>query len=98
MAKAGGCWVSAAGDGVVTKAGWGSMGEGWHVVIDHGNGVKTWYLHSNGQFKVKAGDQVKAGQIIMYMGCTGNCTGTHLHFAFWINGQPKNPENYVKLR
>ena len=98
LSKGGGCYESAAAAGTVTTAGWGSYGEGWHVAISHGNGVVTWYFHGNGRFFVKAGDHVEAGQNIMYMGCTGNCTGTHLHFAILINGRTVNPELYVKLR
>lgn len=98
MAKKGGCWINAASSGTVTKAGWGSGGEGYHVVIDHGNGIKTLYYHGSGSFAVSTGQQVKAGQKIMYMGSTGNSTGTHLHFEFRINDIKVNPELYVDLR
>lgn len=98
LSKGGGCWINAAGPGVVVVAGWGSRGEGWHVTIDHGNGIRTWYFHGSGRFAVKTGDHVLAGQNIMYMGSSGNSTGTHLHFAFLINGVHVNPEQYVKVR
>lgn len=98
MAKRGGCWINAAGSGTVVTAQWGSYGEGYHIVIDHGNGIRTRYLHGNGTFAVKVGDKVSAGQNIMYMGSTGNSTGTHLHFDFMVNGARLNPEAYVRLR
>ena len=98
LAKGGGCWISASAPGVVTRAGWGSSGEGYHVVIDHGNGIKTKYYHGNGQLTVKVGDEVKAGQPIMYMGMSGNSTGVHLHFDFQINGKRSNAELYVCLK
>lgn len=98
MAKRGGCWVNAAGDGTVSTVACYGYGPGCHVVIDHGNGLQTKYFHGNGQFNVKVGDQVKKGQPIMYMGSTGNSTGTHLHFEVVLNGNRLNPENYVKLR
>ena len=98
LAKNGGCWINAAAAGRVTEAGWGSGGVGFHVVIDHGNGVKTRYYHGNGNFAVRVGDNVLAGQKIMYMGCTGYCTGTHLHFEIVINGVRVNPEKYVRVR
>jgi murein DD-endopeptidase MepM/ murein hydrolase activator NlpD len=82
----------------VIRAGWGGAGEGFHVVIDHGNGLWTRYYHGRNQFAVRVGDSVNAGQSILYMGCTGNCTGTHLHFEVVINGRRVNPENYVRVR
>jgi murein DD-endopeptidase MepM/ murein hydrolase activator NlpD len=98
MSKSGGCWINAAGSGTVEAAGWGSGGVGFHVVINHGGGLKTRYYHGNGRFAVSPGQGVKAGQRIMYMGCSGHCTGTHLHFEVVINGTRVNPEAYVRLR
>jgi len=98
LAKKGGCWLNSAGAGRVIRAGWGYGGEGFHVVIDHGGGVWTRYYHGNGRFAVSTGDYVQPGQSIMYMGCTGYCTGTHLHFEVVINGIRVNPESYVRVR
>lgn len=97
MAKPGGCWINASSGGTVTTAGWASYGQGFHVVIDHGNGFVSYYYHGNGNFAVSAGQQVNAGQRILYMGCTGNCTGTHLHFEMRYNGAVINPANYMSL-
>ncbi len=79
--------------GVVTKATWSSM-NGNHVVIDHGNGVTTHYLHAS-KLLVKAGDKVKQGQVIMKCGSTGWSTGPHLHFTIRINGAAVDPLKYV---
>lgn len=98
LAKAGGCWINAAGNGRVLRAGWGYTGEGFHVVIDHGGGVWTRYYHGTRQFGVSTGDTVTAGQSILYMGCTGYCTGTHLHFEVVVNGKRVDPEDYVRVR
>jgi len=98
LAKGGGCWISAAGPGKVTRAGWGSYGEGWHVVIQHDYNIKTRYYHGERRFAVSVGDTVKAGQPILYMGSSGQSTGTHLHFEVEINGVRVNPELYVTVR
>ena len=61
-----------------------SMGN--YVILDHGNGYKTRYMHMlKGSVKVKAGDFVKKGQVIGYMGNTGNSKGRHLHFDISYN-------------
>jgi len=98
MAKNGGCWINAAAPGVVTRTGWSNGGEGFNVVIDHGNGLSTRYYHGNGNFAVSVGQSVSAGQSIMYMGNTGYSFGTHLHFEVVVNGVRLNPESYVRLR
>lgn len=79
--------------GTVTKAAWSPM-NGNHVVIDHGNGVTTYYLHAS-KLLVKAGDHVKQGQVIMKCGSTGWSTAPHLHFTIRINGTPVDPCKYV---
>lgn len=80
--------------GQVTKATWSSM-NGNYVVIDHGNGVTTHYLHAS-KLLVKAGDYVKQGQVIMKCGSTGWSTAPHLHFTIRINGALVDPCDYVK--
>ncbi len=64
------------------------------VKIDHGNGVETWYGHCS-KFNTKVGTKVNAGDVIAYVGSTGNSTGPHLHFEIRINGNTVNPQNYV---
>lgn len=95
LGKGGGCPIRAAGPGIVTTAGWGQYGEGYHVKIDHGGGVTTVYYHGDGNIWVTPGTQVYAGQEIMNMGCTGNCTGTHLHLGLRINGVYYDPSPYI---
>jgi len=79
--------------GTVTKATWSAM-NGNHVVIDHGNGVVTYYLHAS-KLLVSEGDYVKQGQVIMKCGSTGWSTAPHLHFTVKINGTSVDPCDYV---
>jgi murein DD-endopeptidase MepM/ murein hydrolase activator NlpD len=69
----------------------GFNGYGWIVIVDHGNGVSTWYAHC-GSFSVKTGDKVKAGDTLGTVGMTGRTTGPHLHFEVRINASAVNPE------
>lgn len=82
--------------GKVTKATWSSA-NGNHVVIDHGNGVTTHYLHAS-KLLVSAGDYVQQGQVIMKCGSTGWSTGPHLHFTIKINGVAVDPGLYIKYK
>ena len=63
------------------------------VRIRHDNGLETYYSH-NSKNLVKAGEQVKAGQVIALTGQTGRASTPHLHFETRINGQPVNPNTY----
>lgn len=88
--------VYAAMDGEVTISGWTTMdgmGYGYMVEVTHPNGWKTRYAH-NSELSVKAGEQVKAGQLIAYSGNTGNSTGPHLHFELLIDGIQVDPTPY----
>lgn len=87
--------IYAAGDGVVTTAGWNSGGYGLMILIDHGNGTITRYGHSSKIF-VKAGDHVTQGEVIAMVGTTGRSTGTHLHFEVYVNNKRVNPLSYIK--
>ena len=84
----------AAADGTVTVAGWSDSAGNW-VVIDHGNGLTTKYMHHS-RLLVKTGDTVKKGQQIGEVGSTGQSTGNHLHFQVEENGVPVNPDKYLK--
>ncbi len=81
LVKSDGCWIRAAAPGTVIYARWNSGGLGFAVVIEHANGLRTLYGHGNGTFAVREGEEVQAGQKIMYMGNTGHSFGTHLHFS-----------------
>ncbi len=71
--------IYAADDGVVVYAGWNDWGYGYTVVLDHGNGWQTLYAHLS-QINFGCGQAAFQGNVIAGMGCTGNCSGTHLHF------------------
>ncbi len=71
--------VYAAGDGVVTRAGWLFTGYGYSVVIRHKNGLLTLYSHLKGPW-VQVGQRVSRGEMIGAVGSTGNSTGPHVHF------------------
>lgn len=80
--------------GTVTTAGWSSTGYGNYVVINHGDGSSSLYGHMT-NYIVSAGQYVSQGQVIGYVGSTGNSTGPHLHFTIYINGSTVNPLAYL---
>lgn len=71
--------ASAAGSVIVARSGSWSGGYGNYVVINHDNGTQTLYAHMS-SLATWRGAQVTQGQVIGYVGCTGRCTGPHLHF------------------
>ena len=85
--------IHAAGDGVVVSAG-PLGGYGNATVIDHGNGLATLYGHQS-SIVVAPGQSVRRGQVIGYVGCTGLCTGPHLHFEVRVRGTPVDPMQYL---
>lgn len=87
--------VASAGGEVITAGNTGN-GFGNHVVIDHGNSIATLYGHCS-SLAVKAGDIVKQGQVIGYIGSTGYAYGNHCHFEVRVNGQRTDPLNYVNI-
>ena len=85
--------VTAAAEGTVASAGWnGSYGN--CIIINHVNGVQTWYAHLS-KINVSVGQQVNTSTVIGNVGSTGNSTGPHLHLEVRINGTPVNPQNYL---
>jgi murein DD-endopeptidase MepM/ murein hydrolase activator NlpD len=86
--------VRAAADGTVDAASL-MNGYGREVVIDHGHGVRTVYGHLSG-FSVVAGQQVKRGQVIGYVGLSGRSTGPHLHYEVRVRNTPVNPHKYLR--
>lgn len=94
IARAGNPKIVAAAAGEVIKAGW-SDSYGWHLKIDHGNGVVTLYAHMNKRPVVEVGDRVYAGEYIGNMGRTGRVSGAHLHFEVIVNGTHVNPRKYL---
>lgn len=88
--------IIAAASGKVIWSGWRSGGSGNTVIIDHGGGITTLYLHiKSGGLLVKEGQTVKAGQTIAKVGSTGLSTGPHLHFEVRVNGERQDPLKYV---
>lgn len=71
-----------------------SVSSGNWIQIDHGNGLRTSYLHCS-KLLVSVGDKVKQGEVIGLVGSTGISTGSHLHFSVIIDGVNVNPVNYV---
>lgn len=87
--------IYATGPGVVTKSGWGT-GYGQYVEINHGSGYITRYAHAS-RLIARVGDRVNAGEHIANVGCTGRCTGPHLHYEVVKDGQRKNPSTYLAM-
>lgn len=84
--------------GTVFSAGWGNDGGGNRVKISHGvvqgNSLTTVFYH-NASVVVSSGQQVSQGQLIAYVGSTGNSTGCHSHFETWLNGRAVDPMNLL---
>lgn len=95
MSAPSGTAIYATGPGVVTKSGWGT-GYGQYVEINHGNGYLTRYAHAS-RLIARVGDQVQAGEHIANVGCTGRCTGPHLHYEVVKDGERKNPSPYLAM-
>ena len=85
--------IRATRSGTVTAARYGSSG-GYQVVINHGDGYSSAYLHMT-HYIVGAGQKVTQGQVIGYVGSTGISTGNHLHLEILYNGKRQNPAAYV---
>lgn len=83
----------AAAAGTVVMAGWSNSAGNW-VVINHGNGLVTKYMHHS-SLCVSAGQYVEKGQQIGYVGSTGQSTGPHLHFQVELNGVAVSPDSYM---
>jgi len=93
MGAPGGSPILAAYDGVVVASAYNwSMGN--YIMIDHGDGLYTVYMHAS-KLYVSSGDVVVAGETIAAVGTTGSSTGNHLHFSVRLNGQYVNPWPYL---
>lgn len=94
MAASSGTPILAAYDGDVVAADYsGSMGN--YIMIDHGSGLYTIYMHCSALY-VSKGQTVYKGQNIAAVGSTGRSTGPHLHFSVRLNGNYVSPWNYLK--
>ncbi len=93
LAAGSGSAIAASKGGTVISAGW-LGGYGNAVVISHGNGLTTLYAHQS-KIAVTVGQGVGRGEVIGYVGSTGQSTGPHLHFEIRSNGAPVNPRPYL---
>ncbi|HEX4737641.1 MAG TPA: M23 family metallopeptidase [Allosphingosinicella sp.] len=87
--------IYATADGTVDRAEWNNGGYGNLVEIDHGHGIQTRYGHLT-RYIVAAGEHVKRGQLIAYMGSTGRSTGSHLHYEVRLDGKAVNPIPFLQ--
>ena len=85
--------VYATADGIVGRADWYSS-YGLYISIDHGARMETRYAHLS-RLAVAAGDNVKKGDLIGYVGSTGRSTGPHLHYEVRVEGVAVNPIPYM---
>jgi murein DD-endopeptidase MepM/ murein hydrolase activator NlpD len=85
--------VHAAADGIVVHADW-EGGYGRLIIIDHGNGVQTYYGHLS-TFGVVPGQEVRRGDVIARSGASGRVTSPHLHYEVRMGGTPVNPYPYM---
>ncbi len=85
--------IHAVQGGTVTVAGW-HKDFGYHIKIDHGNGVVTHYAHAS-KLYVSAGQEVARDEVIAKVGSTGWSTGPHLHLEMTVNGKYVDPMDYV---
>lgn len=88
--------LRALGNATVAYVGWYG-GQGMRVLLDFGNGVQASYAHMSG-FAVAQGQRVSAGQVIGFVGSTGNSTGPHLHLEILIGGGQINPVPWLSAR
>ena len=80
-------------EGIVVTSGWSESAGNW-IIIDHGNGIVTKYMHHSSVY-VSEGEHVQIGQQIGLTGNTGNSTGNHLHFQLEIDGNAIDPASYL---
>ncbi|MCL6462303.1 Peptidase family M23 [Flavobacterium micromati] len=85
--------IYATGDGVVTRADNSASGYGNHIVIRHGFGYETLYAHLS-KYKSRAGQRVKRGDVIGYVGSTGRSEAPHLHYEVHKDSKVVNPLNF----
>lgn len=86
--------VHAAADGIVEHAEYAGGGYGKLVIVDHGNGMRTWYAHLS-RYSVIPGQEIRRGEVLGASGATGRVTSPHLHFEVRMGGTPVNPHPYL---
>ena len=88
--------IQATADGQIEEAGWIDR-YGWSVIIRHSEERETLYAHLS-RLNVKVGQMVSRGNILGFMGRSGNATGVHLHYEVRQNGKPVTPQPYLRLQ
>jgi murein DD-endopeptidase MepM/ murein hydrolase activator NlpD len=85
--------------GLVTNVGWLNSHSGYGLVVKvrHGSGLATMYAHLE-RASVRPGQWVRKGDLLGHAGCTGSCTGEHLHFEVRLHGKLRNPRDFIGRR
>lgn len=86
--------IGAALSGTVAFADWSGSGYGRLVILDHGNGIQTYYAHMS-RISVAEGQKVRQGDTLGYMGSSGDSLGIHLHYEVRVDERPVNPLPYL---
>ena len=94
LAAPAGTPIRASADGMVERADW-FAGYGLFVALEHGGDIETRYGHMS-RLNVAAGQRVRKGDVIGYVGSTGRSTGPHLHYEVRIAGEAVNPMPYLQ--
>jgi len=85
--------IRATASGIVSYSGW-SNGSGYVVALEHGCGFSTLYAH-NKKNGVTVGERIERGDIVAWVGSTGNSTGPHVHYEVMKHGKKVNPQTYL---
>lgn len=85
--------VVAAAKGTVLTVGSDKF-HGNHIILEHGNGLRTWYMHLN-EVVIQQGESIERGQLIGKLGTSGRSTGPHLHYEILLQGKSTNPAPYL---
>lgn len=95
IANASGTPIRASDDGVVAFVGWNPYDSdpAYMVIIGHGGGYTSGYFHLLPRRAVRAGQAIRRGQVIGYMGSTGNSTGSHVHWEIYRGSRPVSPRS-----
>jgi murein DD-endopeptidase MepM/ murein hydrolase activator NlpD len=88
--------IRATADGVVSYSGW-TLHSGYVVILEHGFNFSTVYAHNN-KNTVRVGQEMKRGDLLGYVGSTGQSTGPHVHYEIWEKGKNVNPQKFLQGR
>ena len=86
--------VRTTADGIVVQAEMVAGGYGRLIIVDHGGGLQTYYAHLS-RIQVRAGQEVRRGEVIGLVGTSGRTTAPHLHYEVRVGGIPRNPHQYL---